>query len=565
MRRCYYLPTDIIVSGDVSAADRDRLTAAVSAAIALAVKGAASPGEALLPVVGGRPQPRQRVGPAQQDLYFIPSYGGDDEVGLPAANAATAIQYPAPMRTTDVAFPPTDRPDAPVVGSDRPGFLTYVRTGLESGLDETTLGLLFHQDRSVDYWQVVIREPVFLVDRTVPFWGIDAVRRYAEVLAQGWHLRQKTVDVAQKVRELAKDFDETMQGSFARSNAFNYKGHDSVPLDGLPGRLIELLAIERARLEKIATGRHLTGTAWNNVVLEGLLTYRVTLQSKIEKHVVQAAWGWMRERRENLDFVTLPVPGVASIYPYGPSTPAGIVEAEVVRAALGPKRQLTQQEHDKALEQATRALRKREKDPTLELNPDQIDEAIAAAEARKLGGQALASALNQAAVAAEADDLVDVQEEDESKALVWGPAWGHRGKNDPMMRVLRPTAEFVQLLATVYGKPFGASNYHNHGGGSFKNRGRSVDLTLPHQEASGFYPAEEVIRFAIAIDIAAGQLNMGWRALYNDASVARAVNKFLGKARMGEMANNFTGPKGEILNINWHGPLVTHLHIDLAY
>jgi hypothetical protein len=268
----------------------------------------------------------------------------------------------------------------------------------------------------------------------------------------------------------------------------------------------------------------------------------------------------MRERREHLDFETLKSPGVRSLYPYEPTLPPGVVVADVVHAELVRRnRELSQQEQDKALEQATKALRKSQHDPTLVLTDEQAAAAISAADAQKLGRKAVADVVAAAAIAAEHGELVNVHEVRDG-VPVWGSSWAPGSTG-----VLRRTAEFVLLLSGIYGKPFTASNRELHGSLGFIDRGRSVDLHLSEKEPSGFYPPAEAIRFALAIDSAARQLGVEWRVLYNDASVARAVNEYLGVARVSETANVRRGKHDEVLDINWHGPLVTHFHLDLAY
>lgn len=103
------------------------------------------------------------------------------------------------------------------------------------------------------------------------------------------------------------------------------------------------------------------------------------------------------------------------------------------------------------------------------------------------------------------------------------------------------------------------------GGWSFAGRGRSLDLTIPQRRADGFFDAAQAITFALAIDRAATAIGVEWRVIYDDFSVARAVNERLGQRRIIEVANTSRNRAGDITNINWHGPLVNHFHIDLAF
>ena len=127
------------------------------------------------------------------------------------------------------------------------------------------------------------------------------------------------------------------------------------------------------------------------------------------------------------------------------------------------------------------------------------------------------------------------------------------------------TAVFVVVLIDAFGTGFSASNYADHGGGSFAGRGRSLDLTIPQRRADGFFDAAQAIAFALAIDRAASAVGVEWRVIYDDFSVARAVNERLGQRRIIEVANTSRNRAGDITNINWHGPLVNHFHLDLAF
>jgi len=71
--------------------------------------------------------------------------------------------------------------------------------------------------------------------------------------------------------------------------------------------------------------------------------------------------------------------------------------------------------------------------------------------------------------------------------------------------------------------------------------------------------------FALAIDRGASAVGVEWRVIYDDFSVARAVNERLAQRRIIEVANTSRNRAGDITNINWHGPLVNHFHIDLAF
>jgi hypothetical protein len=105
---------------------------------------------------------------------------------------------------------------------------------------------------------------------------------------------------------------------------------------------------------------------------------------------------------------------------------------------------------------------------------------------------------------------------------------------------------------------FDASNYVPHGSRGFVGRGLSVDLTLRGPlDARGFYPREKAAAFLVAVDAAARAAALRWRVLYNDFAVAAHINRLTGARHV-----VFQGVPNH--NLNWHGPLVLHFHIDLA-
>jgi hypothetical protein len=107
-----------------------------------------------------------------------------------------------------------------------------------------------------------------------------------------------------------------------------------------------------------------------------------------------------------------------------------------------------------------------------------------------------------------------------------------------------------------------AYNYPGHGGGAFNGRGYSIDLepSSPKDER-GFYQRPAAVQFLLAIDAAARAAGVQWRAIYNDYAVAAAVNSHLDGKHVifvGEIR------RGRQLGLNWHGPLILHVHLDIA-
>lgn len=124
------------------------------------------------------------------------------------------------------------------------------------------------------------------------------------------------------------------------------------------------------------------------------------------------------------------------------------------------------------------------------------------------------------------------------------------------------TNRFITELAGHH-SAFSASNRPNHGGGTFLNRGLSLDLNIVGKESKvddrGFWERRVAVPFMIEVARAAAAVGCDWRALYDDYAVAAAVNKALGARHLVFTANVDKGG-----SLNWHGPLVLHFHLDLV-
>jgi hypothetical protein len=129
---------------------------------------------------------------------------------------------------------------------------------------------------------------------------------------------------------------------------------------------------------------------------------------------------------------------------------------------------------------------------------------------------------------------------------------------------------FVQELRRRV-RNFNVWTYSGHGGGAFRNRGYSIDIDLGRQRDNrGFYPPNDAIAFLRQAHEAARAAGVEWRAIYNDFSVADAINRetgarrvvFVGKPRIQRRPDGTTYSE----NLNWHGPdpLIIHFHFDLV-
>lgn len=502
--------------------------------------GVDAPPDAPAPAPGQQPpvqapaqQPAQTPAqtPAQQPAQAAPQQG-----------QAQATAAPVDVDTTDVPYPPA-RPNIQVTRGT-----PVVVAGAAPPAAEVA--------------------PVHGIDRTVEFWGVAGVAQYVDQLVDGWRTRRaaqrQTIDVAATRASFVTDFDETMQGWYNRSSF-------STPWSGVEAAALRQLNAQRARLTReiarrqvVENGRRRALTAAERAAhLEAeLVVFRQFLVDRIVSHLTEGAWGWMLERREHLDFVTINQRNVRELRNFAPGALPNVDAVALVRTQLAAgNRALTDAERARAITQAESALRRRTRDPRATLDAAGQEQAIVAAEVRKFGGQgAVDTAVRAAAIAIEERGWENVHELDANGRPAWGPVWDRNS-----LGVMTMTAVFVIVLIDAYGTGFTASNYTGHGGGSFAGRGRSLDLTIPQRRADGFFDAAQAIAFALAIDRAASAIGVEWRVIYDDFSVARAVNERLGQRRIIEVANTTRNRAGDITNINWHGPLVNHFHLDLAF
>ncbi len=124
---------------------------------------------------------------------------------------------------------------------------------------------------------------------------------------------------------------------------------------------------------------------------------------------------------------------------------------------------------------------------------------------------------------------------------------------------------FMKELRQRFSGWFRAANYPGHGGGKFNGRGFSLDLYLKAVDDRGFYNKDEAVRFLQKLHEAATAVNAQWRIIYNDFSVADAVNRALGRQHV-IFVGNTRKTGGKVSGLNWHGPapLILHFHLDLA-
>lgn len=127
------------------------------------------------------------------------------------------------------------------------------------------------------------------------------------------------------------------------------------------------------------------------------------------------------------------------------------------------------------------------------------------------------------------------------------------------------TVRFADEFKRRFGGKVSVSTYRGHGGGSFRDRGYSLDLFVPGRDGRGFYQQKDAVDLLRAINTAANAVGVRWRVIYNDFAVADAINRELGRRHV-----IFVGQprvaNGQVMGLNWHGPdpLILHFHLDLA-
>lgn len=127
-----------------------------------------------------------------------------------------------------------------------------------------------------------------------------------------------------------------------------------------------------------------------------------------------------------------------------------------------------------------------------------------------------------------------------------------------MPGVAPETTEFLTKLAADPQTPaFTAGTYAGHGLGPWAGAGFSIDLSLKgSHDQRGFWQHDAAVTFLLRLDATAKALGARWRVLYNDFRVAQEVNAATGTRNVVFVGDS----KG---NLNWHGPLILHFHLDL--
>ena len=123
------------------------------------------------------------------------------------------------------------------------------------------------------------------------------------------------------------------------------------------------------------------------------------------------------------------------------------------------------------------------------------------------------------------------------------------------------SAFLTQLKADASTPAFKVQTRPEHGGGSFKGKGFSVDIDLTNTSTDqrGFWWHDTAVAFLLRLNATAKAMGARWEVLYNDFRVAQEVNAATGTRNV-----IFIG-KSAPTDLNWHGPapLILHFHLDL--
>jgi hypothetical protein len=289
-------PTVPASAGPASAPAAPASASPASAPAAPTVPASAGPASA--------PTVPASAGPASAST--VPAPAGPTSAGptsaapsAPATSAPTAA-LPAPVVTTDVPHPPDPPQTAAMPALDAP-LLAKLLAGF--GMSPAT----------VAGWLGDLPLPV---DSAAAYWGAPEVGTYVDTLARGWTTwltaAKRPLDPLLRA-ELVRDYGETMEGAFARLSVPGVRvpGGLAAPFSQLPDRIRALLKKRLAELTRKGGP--------DEAVIAELITFRQRINHAISSYRNIAAWGWMVERRQHLDFATIANPKVKPIWPFQPA------------------------------------------------------------------------------------------------------------------------------------------------------------------------------------------------------------------------------------------------------
>jgi hypothetical protein len=298
---------------------------------------------------------------------------------------------------------------------------------------------------------------------------------------------------------------------------------------------------------------------------------RFDLVEDVRNEVAKGTWGWMAERREKLDFDTVKQKIGGARASLAELLTTDEEKAVVHQVLVDKKKELTPAEvtkvHESAQKAADAAAKKAGK-ASAPLTDDEKAAAVAKAERERVN--AFFSSDSKTA-------LIKARTTKDAANLVVPTAADVKGwqADSQGTRIHKDIVALLKVLEKEYPKGFSCGTYRinvegDHGSAGFQGRFRSLDM-YPGGGASrihkpfgelGFFDKQIAYDFAMAIDRAVAGKG-SFQILYNDFPVARELNKVLKNGRVMNIDNVVVDKAGPA-NLNWHGPLVTHFHVDFA-
>lgn len=522
-----------------------------------------------------------------------PNEGGDTTPGAttaPASGAGEALPDRKPAPDVPGAAKPaagSGEPGAAPAAAKPPPGPSFAR---DPGLEEAPTAAepaagTFTADPAA---KLPAKEPqpdLSFLNADKPWWGDATAKAFAEKLADTYASRGlttgKPVERAAKLTELQGDFDDVIRGWLFGRTKFQVVWNEKMGgtrLEQLPVRMASLLEAKRATIlrelktadAKLPKDKRRSSDDLDAALEGRMQKERFDLIESLRRNVALATWGWMAERREKLDFDTIKQKRTGADAKLAELL-TNDEQRALVRGILDQaKKGFSDEQKAKIVERAqaarNAAAKKAKKEPA-EMTDDEKASAIAQAELDRLRELNLGGKLRRAMIEARTTkDAANLMVPTRGDVKGWDTSNSVRIHKDVVALLKRLEAEFPA--------GFRAATYMNdiegdHASGGFEGRFRSLDM-YPNEKArpkgpfgdAGFFGQQTAYDFAMAIDRAvegAGHFQI----LYNDFPVARELNKVL---KNGHVVNidNVNADKGGAKNLNWHGPLVTHFHVDFA-
>jgi hypothetical protein len=523
--------------------------------------------------------------------------------------AKTAVEGTTslPAKTGELGETKPAEPEAGALGALAEGVASGVGAGLEAAVDAVTAGgtlvapapagpsfvrdpgcdieapalptaptaRTFTADPKAALPPKEVAPDLSLIPSDKAWWDDAAAKTFGDKLADCYASRGLTsgakVDKTAKLADLQADFDQVVRGWFGRTRYGRW--------DKVPDRMASLLQAarntivtkEKAADAKVKKEARRSATDLDATVEAQMQQVRFDMVEDVRLQVAIGTWGWMAERREKLDFDTIkesPKGARASL--------AELLTDDETRAVVhdilvAKKKELTAAEiakiHADAQKIADAAAKKAGKAST-PLTDDEKAAAVAKAERDRVKAS-WASELKTA--------LIKARTTKDDANLVAPTTSDVKGWNadSQKTRIHKDLVALLKVLETEFPKGFNAATYRNnvegdHASSGFEGRFRSLDMypnggpSRTHKPFGqiGFFDKQVAFDFAKAIDRAVAGKGT-FQILYNDFEVAREVNKVLKNGRVFNI-DNVVADKGGASNLNWHGPLVSHFHVDFA-